>query len=272
VTLASIQAQSHQDWECLIVDDGSPDQTEAVAQSWVAGDRRFSYFRKENGGLSSARNFGLQCARGSFIQFLDSDDVILPDKLQCQLRQLAGRPEHSLSFCDYSRGGVGDIYAPLASPAPYRPPVLGEATSIYELAADWETRLAIPPHCFLFNRAFFDEGIDFDETLANHEDWDCWMRIFARAEWIGYLAQKLVIYRYHPESMCRDLVKMKEGYLQAIDKQLQSAALSRQVKAILRVKREEVRLAYERRLFEQPAVMQLANVCYRFYRKIFSNG
>jgi hypothetical protein len=72
--------------------------------------------------------------------------------------------------------------------------------------------------------------------------------------------------------MCRDLVKMKEGYLQAIDKQLQSAALSRQVKAILRVKREEVRLAYERRLFEQPAVMQLANVCYRFYRKIFSNG
>jgi len=254
------------------VDDGSPDETALVAKSWMAKDKRFLYFRKKNGGLSSARNLGIYHASGRFIQFLDSDDVLLPEKLQHQVRQLVDRPSLSLSFCDYSRGGVEDIYAPLSSRAPYRPPVIDGITSLYELAGDWETRLSIPPHCFLFDRLFFDEGIKFDESLQNHEDWDCWMQVFARAEWIGYCPEKLVIYRYHPESMCRDIVKMREGFLKAIDKHLDSDVFGRDVKAILRSKRAEINMSYEIQMTNRPASYAFASMCYRVARKLFAKN
>lgn len=238
-TLACIQSQTLENWECLIIDDGSPDETEAIANSWTAKDARFKYFRKENGGLSSARNFGIHHASGKFIQFLDSDDVILSNKLEIQVQQITDEPDHSLSFCDYSRGGANDIYTPLNS-SRHLPPILDEVTSIYELAGDWETRLSIPVHCFLFNRIFFTEGVRFDESLANHEDWDCWMRIFAKAGSIKYCPEKLAIYRYHTASMCQDQAEMKNGYLRAIDKHLADAMVSREIKAILRVKRAEI--------------------------------
>jgi glycosyltransferase involved in cell wall biosynthesis len=245
VTLASVQSQSLKDWECLIINDGSPDDTESVAKSWVEKDERFRYFSKENGGLPSARNFGLVHARGRFIQFLDSDDVILPNKLELQVQQLSANQSHCLSFCDYKLGSENDIYTPPDS-AVYLPPILDEVTTVYELAADWETRLSIPAHCFLFNKAFFDQGIMFNEALANHEDWDCWMQIFNISKNIYYCPEKLAIYRYRPDSMCRslgrNLVKMKEGYLQAIDYQLNNNSYSRELKAILRVKRAEINL------------------------------
>ena len=68
--------QTYTDWECIIVNDGSPDHTEEVAKKWLEKDSRFRYIDKENGGLSSARNAGLKEAKGEWIQFLDSDDKI----------------------------------------------------------------------------------------------------------------------------------------------------------------------------------------------------
>ena len=81
-TLNSILNQSYTNWECIIVNDGSPDDTENVAQKWTNKDHRFQHISKENGGLSSARNSGLEVAKGDFIQFLDSDDLLSSDKFQ----------------------------------------------------------------------------------------------------------------------------------------------------------------------------------------------
>lgn len=72
--LKSVLEQSYTDWECIIVNDGSVDHTEVVAQEWVAKDARFQYVYKENGGLSSARNTGISKAMGEFILTLDADD------------------------------------------------------------------------------------------------------------------------------------------------------------------------------------------------------
>lgn len=74
--LQSVLDQTYTDWECIIVNDGSPDHTEEVAKKWLEKDPRFRYIDKENGGLSSARNAGLKEAKGEWIQFLDSDDKI----------------------------------------------------------------------------------------------------------------------------------------------------------------------------------------------------
>jgi len=72
--LQSILDQTYVDWECIVVNDGSTDNTAAVAHKWVAKDARFIYLFKENGGVSSARNLGIEKAQGEFIVTLDADD------------------------------------------------------------------------------------------------------------------------------------------------------------------------------------------------------
>ena len=70
------------DFELLLVDDGSPDKCWEILQQYAAQDARVCIFRKENGGVSSARNFGLEQARGEYICFVDSDDLVLPQYLE----------------------------------------------------------------------------------------------------------------------------------------------------------------------------------------------
>lgn len=82
--LQSVLHQTFTDWECIIVNDGSPDNTEEVAAKWVEKDARFHYYKKENGGVASARNFGIEKAIGDFIQLLDGDDILEKEKLQYQ--------------------------------------------------------------------------------------------------------------------------------------------------------------------------------------------
>ena len=79
--LDSLLAQTYQNFELLLVDDGSPDKCWEILQQYAAQDARVCIFRKENGGVSSARNFGLEQARGEYICFVDSDDLVLPQYL-----------------------------------------------------------------------------------------------------------------------------------------------------------------------------------------------
>ena len=72
--LDSIQNQTYTNFECLLINDGSPDNSAKICREYVAKDSRFRYFEKENEGLSSARNYGIDRAEGSFITFVDSDD------------------------------------------------------------------------------------------------------------------------------------------------------------------------------------------------------
>lgn len=74
--LESIKNQSMKDFECLIIDDGSKDNSIKIAEDFIKGDERFKIFHKENGGLSDARNYGIEKASGEYLAFIDSDDYI----------------------------------------------------------------------------------------------------------------------------------------------------------------------------------------------------
>lgn len=81
-TLQSVINQAFKNWECLIINDGSTDNTEDIAKKWTQKDTRFKYLSKENGGLSNARNFGINHSNGEYILPLDADDKISDDYLK----------------------------------------------------------------------------------------------------------------------------------------------------------------------------------------------
>ena len=80
--LESIKAQTFKDFECIVVNDGSTDNTLSLIEKVTAGDDRFRILSQENGGLSHARNEGMKLARGEYLQFIDGDDFVAPDLLE----------------------------------------------------------------------------------------------------------------------------------------------------------------------------------------------
>jgi glycosyltransferase involved in cell wall biosynthesis len=97
-TLDSVLAQTHQQWECIIIDDGSVDNTRAVAENYGRRDARFRYVYQTNAGMSAARNRGLSMAQGDYIQFLDADDLLAAPKLATQVQVLVAHPEFDLVY------------------------------------------------------------------------------------------------------------------------------------------------------------------------------
>jgi glycosyltransferase involved in cell wall biosynthesis len=219
--LISILNQTHKYWECIIVDDGSTDNTKSVAMNWQTKNPRFRYVYKKNGGLSSARNYGLSFCKGDFIQFLDADDVITKDKFEIQIQSIIEEPHCDLSLCDYMPSDEYDLSKPYGDER-YLKPFFSDKDYIKELILNWEVSFSIPCHCFLFRSSFFlEKNIRFDETLPNHEDWDCWMQIFILKPSLIQVSKILAIYRIRPAAMSYDAERMTNGFLSAIHKQMQ---------------------------------------------------
>ncbi|MEM9215032.1 MAG: glycosyltransferase family 2 protein [Cyanobacteria bacterium P01_F01_bin.150] len=99
----SVLAQTYPYIECLIVDDGSTDHTPAVVKTLQQDYPQIKYFRKDNGGISSARNYGVTKATGDWIQFLDADDWIHPDKTRYQIEHIPDPTHDAVIYSDYER-------------------------------------------------------------------------------------------------------------------------------------------------------------------------
>jgi glycosyltransferase involved in cell wall biosynthesis len=99
-TLDSVKKQTYQNWECIIIDDGSTDSSKQVIDNFIKKDNRFHYLLGEHGGVSRARNMGIAAARGEFIALLDHDDLWAPTKLYKQVAILFQRPEVGLVYSD----------------------------------------------------------------------------------------------------------------------------------------------------------------------------
>jgi len=212
--VASLRAQTMPSWECLVVDDGSIDDTPEVAGRLALQDSRVRVLRQEGRGCGSARNTGLDAARGQYVQFLDADDAILPTKLAAQLAALERAPGPALAICDYYNAPEHDLAVDDTSSGRYLSPRLEGTRPLVDLAARWERSLSIPAHCLLFDRRLF-AGIRFDETLPSHEDWDCWLRVFALEPPVCFVDQRLAVYRRRAGSMSADRRVMRWTFLRA---------------------------------------------------------
>ena len=141
----SVLGQTVDDLECIVVNDGSPDTTREVAMQLASGDPRVRYIEQVNRGLAAARNRGLGEARGRFIQFLDADDVIAPNKLRIQTDVLRAQPRWAVAYSDYRYCPQHDTSATIPSSNKI-PPRFVMGKPLWDMAARWETQLSIPIH------------------------------------------------------------------------------------------------------------------------------
>ncbi len=176
-TLDSIRSQSFDHWECIIVDDGSTDNSKEVVANFVKEDARFIYIYQENKGLPGARNTGIKNAKGKFIQFLDSDDLLEKDKLKIQTDYLEKNEELDLVYSDlmYFNDGHLDklLYSMDWLNAPWTLKKSGNGKKLLKYFII-STPILVPMPILKTSSVRSING--FVENLRSCEDWDFWFR------------------------------------------------------------------------------------------------
>lgn len=214
--VASLQAQTLPDWECVIVDDGSTDDTREVVQNLAARDSRVRCIHQSNAGLSAARNAGLRACAGQFIQFLDADDLLEPRKFEQQSGWLI---EHSETDMVYGSAR----FFPSDNPDERRHRIMGENKPwMPEVSGRRAETLPVlirenimPVNCALLRAEVIASVGYFDETLPTIEDWDFWLRCALRDKAFHFqdFAESRALVRFHPASMSQNYRRMMEGYV-----------------------------------------------------------
>jgi glycosyltransferase involved in cell wall biosynthesis len=221
--LESVINQSHRNIEVLIIDDGSTDNTFDVVSGLIKNDSRIKYIYQHNKGLSSARNLGLENASGQWIQFLDADDVIHPDKIKAQIdkynQSINTTDKYFLSFTDYYRSKIDDIDDVLMDFKSRLP--INNHNFFVDIILNWESIVSIPIHAFLFDGRIFNQlNLRFDTNLKNHEDLDILLSLATQKVQIEYVDYKYVNYTYSEKSMSGNHEVMDFGFKKVIEKHL----------------------------------------------------
>lgn len=230
--LESVFAQTYPEFEVIVVDDGSTDNTEEALKSYLD---RIKYIYKSNGGPASARNAGMKASKGKYVAFLDSDDLWLPNKLQLQVTFLEAHPDYAMVVSDYDF--IGERKVKYLK----KPRVSFECTLLDLLDGN-----RIATATAMIRREVFDTIGLFDEdpAIIALEDYGMWLRV-AQLSKIAYLHAPLAKYRMHPSNISKDISLLLEKERIVLEKWFQS----------LTAVKPEIKIAVEKRLgfirFEQ---------------------
>lgn len=198
----SVLAQTFQDFEIIVINDGSTDDyTNEKLINYCKPKTRVIF--TENHGLSSARNRGFKEAKGDYIQFLDADDIISPTKFEEQLDILDRHKDIEICYTNYK---IYDIEKQKYLNVPYKK-FLGEEP-LNDFLFRWERGLSIPIHCALFRKNLWSLKLPFNEKLRAKEDWLMWCELAVKNYKFHFLNSKLAIYRYHENNMTKNAEEM----------------------------------------------------------------
>lgn len=189
--IRSINNQSYTNWECIIVNDGSTDDTETVSHKLE--NEKIRYIYQENRGLSGARNTGIRNASGDYILPLDADDTLNPLALEKMIAVFAQTPETLIVFSDTVTFGSTNKKSDLQETFSLKDLLLGN--KLYCTS--------------MFPKKHFDTGIIYDEKLRHgFEDWEFWIQLIDahREQPITKIDYPVFNYRSHPEtSMIKEI-------------------------------------------------------------------
>ncbi len=218
-TLNSLLAQTFKDFEIIVVDDGSTDQTSALVHTF--NDPRIKLVRQTNRGLAGARNSGIAAALGDFIGFCDADDLWMPTKLAKHIAHLEADPDIGISFSasaliDRNGNHLGISQTPKlthisAKDVLLRNPIGNGSAAVFRRAALQD--IAWRPTHEKIRDWWFDEN--FHQT----EDVECWMRFILTTNWkIEGLADNLTLYRVSAGGLSANIENQRKSWENMISK------------------------------------------------------
>ncbi|HIK55763.1 MAG TPA: glycosyltransferase family 2 protein [Synechococcales cyanobacterium M55_K2018_004] len=202
--IASVIHQTFTDWELLIIDDGSTDETGAIATAFQQQDSRIRLLTQSNQGVSRARNQGIASARGELIAFLDSDDRWLPEALERHIQHFQNNPELGVSFARVrliERGG-----RPTSVITPIKHSPLEASDCLYENPTVTASNLVV-------RRGVFQAAGNFDAAMSYSEDLEWLFRVLADTAWqVRGIPWVLVEYRLTGWGLSSELSNIEAGW------------------------------------------------------------
>lgn len=177
-TIDSVLAQTYKNWEMVIVDDGSSDNSKEVANSYANKDSRIRYIYQDNAGPSAARNNGVRMSHGIYIQFLDGDDKLAKDYIKKAVLHMISNPDCMLFYSRIKYFGVRN----------------GEFSAQWEGYENLLCSNSITCSCCILRKDFERVG-GFDEQLFGYEDWDFFIRLLYAAPNVYQSSEFLFYYR-----------------------------------------------------------------------------
>ena len=236
--LTSLQAQTLADWECVVIDDGAPDDVASAVAPFLA-DPRIRFIATANHGVSAARNTAIAASSAPLIALLDGDDRFRPDYLEAMVTVLETRPEVRLASCNAMlfgairreqlcfrrrQGSSDGVHGSLAD-------VLDRSFSVYIGTT--------------FRRTDFDAGGGFKEGMTHSEDLDLWVRLLELGGSAYYVDRVLGEYRVRPHSATDDPVRLLQGNLLVYLRAQERLAADHPAQRVIAAMIEETRTALD---------------------------
>lgn len=203
-TLRNVLAQTQPPEEVLVIDDGSTDDTAAIAESFGPPVR---VFRRPNSRQAASRNFGVQQATSEWIAFIDADDLWTPDKLQRQTEVLAAHPEADVCYTDHIK------FRQECEEDPMEMPVDGPGLKYYPAAQVRRGLLesvTFLPSSVLIRRSTFLRFGGFGTTFRIVEDWDLWLRLLHAGVQFVSCDAPLLLYRMHSNNVTKNAITLHQ--------------------------------------------------------------
>ena len=219
--LESVLNQTYSNWECLVIDDGSTDNTESEVSKYLKLDTRFSYIHQQCKGVSAARNTGLSIAKGQYIQYLDADDLLLSKKLELQVDYLKQHPlvdivySESRYFANNDRSKLS--YSMDMRNIEWMPKVDDTiGCALYYLVKG----NLMPVQAPLSKMDLLKRVGPFDESMRYCEDWDYWFRCIALGGEVRFFdsSEAMSLIRVHKVSASNNVDAMQESWRSVTEK------------------------------------------------------
>ena len=223
-TIQSVLQQTFQDFEIIVLNDGSKDQSGEIIQKLQQTDSRIYYIPKSNSGVSDTRNIGIANAKGKYLAFLDADDLWKPENLGLKIAKLA----------DTGKKWVFSDHESIEENGNLLPEAIRTLTSknLLNRLLLWDRGDVVPGPCsnIVAEKKLFDEGVRFDVSLSSPADRDICIQLAAVAE-PAIIHEKLWQYRIHSQSMSNQNLKVAKEVMVFIKKMKNSTLFeSRDVK------------------------------------------
>lgn len=219
--IKSVLNQSYCNFEIIVVDDGSTDNTHRILEKY---GRQIRYFSQLHGGVSSCRNFGLEKSEGTWVAFLDSDDYWLPEKLERQIQFVQQHPEFLIVQTDEKWIRHGKFVNPMKKHRKYGGWIFKQCLPLC---------IVSPSAVMVHQRVFNDVGV-FDENLPVCEDYDLWLRV-ARKYPIGLIEEKLIVKTGgHSDQLSRQYWGMDRYRIMALENILNKELSAEQYELVLK--------------------------------------